>query len=87
MKRDCTIEIDNNGNLKTLYQDAHIAKGMGILDIERASDVRFDNADQVWKIYRTLPGGREEILGLPHKNREDAIDEEIQILERELLLG
>ena len=54
------FRVDKDGNLIGLYTDSVPLRGLGKLDVERASNVEFDNTQQGWTITladgTTLPG-------------------------------
>ena len=80
MSIDMVIQIDKQGNIKTLYRDGNPCRDMGIPKIHRASDVKFNNETQKWEIFEH--GNK---IGKPHFYREHAIQEEIEILENRLI--
>jgi hypothetical protein len=70
------IEINQNGNINTLWSDELDLYELGIVhDVRRASNVVFDHERQEWKII--LPNGK--IIGRD-KNRSKAIEQEIRLL-------
>ena len=76
---DMVIQIDPEGNVITLYRDRSPVRDMGIPKIFRASDVKFNNETQKWEIFEH---GKK--IGNSHYYRENAIKEEIEILESRL---
>lgn len=86
MKSDqISILIDKQGNLTTLYQDnLFCLKIDGNMKATRASDVRFSNG--FWEIFKQTPTGEVKI-GHKHELRQDAIQEEIDILNEDLYNG
>lgn len=77
------IKIDESGNLIFLYDDLIPWKDLGRMECERASDVVFDAEAQGWVI--VLKNG--ERIGSIHAKREDAVAEEVKILEEQIASG
>ncbi len=77
------IKIDKNGNLKFIYKDSHPALKLGKPDIQRISDVRFDNKQQLWYAY--ILGSGDKLTGCGFKNREFAIENEINFIEKQII--
>lgn len=68
------IEIDSQGNIKTLYTDEVDLYELGLVhSVRRASNVEFNQADQMWEVINISSN---EIV-YRHKSREQAIDWEI----------
>lgn len=78
-KIDMVIQITPNGDVKTLYRDRNPVRNMGIPKIHRASDVRFNDESQKWEIFEN-----DKKIGNSHYFRENAVKEEIEILENRL---
>jgi len=69
-----TIEIDEDGNIHTLYTDEVDLFAIGrVTNVRKASNVEFNEDDQVWEVL-SLAG---EVL-YTHKNRDESINWEIQ---------
>jgi len=78
---DISIDISPDGKLLTgLYSDEFGWQDLGECQINRATDVRFDNTDKLWKVHILDEGGR--ILDNGHANRKDAIAAEIVYLNK-----
>jgi len=72
-----TIEINENGDIETIYSDEIDLYSIGkVYNVRRASFVNFDEDSQIWNV--TLPNGK---ILFSHKNREVAINEEIRLLQ------
>ncbi len=72
-----TIEIDNDGNIQTLYSDEVDLYALGeVHSVRRASNVEFDETNQEWMVIQTSTG---EIIHR-NKSREQAISWEIEEL-------
>jgi len=74
-----TIEIDNDGNLKTIYDDELFLQDVGdIYNIHRASNIEFNEDNQEWvvRIPNIMPGLVIDIFS--HKSREKCIEFEIE---------
>ena len=72
-----TIEIDNDGNIRTLYSDEIDLYALGeVHSVRRASNVEFDEANQEWMVIQTSTGN----IIYRNKNRERAISWEIEEL-------
>jgi len=70
-----TIEIDENGDLHTLYTDEVDLFEIGkVTNVRKASNVEFNEKDQVWEVL-SLEG---EVL-YTHKNRDEAINWEVEM--------
>ncbi len=68
------LEIDNEGNVKTLYNEEIDLYGIGLIsNVKRASNIVFDETTQEWIVVRASDG--KEVLR--NKNRANAIDSEI----------
>jgi len=68
-----TLEIDEQGNVHGLYTDAIDLFAIGqVTNVRKASNVEFNESKQVWEV-TSLNG----IVLFSHKNRETAIDWEI----------
>jgi hypothetical protein len=69
-----TIEIDEEGNVSTLYNDFVNLYEIGkITNVKKASNVEFNEQEQLWEIIHAKTG---EVVG-SDKNRENAIEKEI----------
>ncbi len=69
-----TIEIDSQGNITTLYTDEINLYDLGtVCDVRRASNVEFNEKEQVWEVIDASSGN----IVYKDKNREKAIDWEI----------
>jgi hypothetical protein len=71
-----TLEIDEQGNIITLYTDEIDLYALGTIhSVRRASNVEFDEARQVWQV-KLLDGT------VIHENcsRKTAIEEEIKLV-------
>jgi hypothetical protein len=83
-----SISIDLTGIVRSLYDDdvAGVLQEMGVLDVQRASNVEFDNLAQGWLIFMV----KNEALGIdefavgPFQKREDALQWETQYLDARL---
>jgi hypothetical protein len=78
---EMVIQIFPNGNIKTLYRDNSPVREMGIPEIHRATSIEFNNNAQKWEI---LEAGKK--IGSSHILRQDAIREEIKILENRMYI-
>lgn len=95
--QEMIVKIESDGQLTFIYADGHLGLTLGKVEIKRASDVRYENG--AWRIFlkkETVKEGthfndknypKEIIIGHPHKNRADAINEEVKILNTLLSLG
>jgi hypothetical protein len=73
---DLSIRISETGELITgLYTDKLDWTAMGDCTINRASDVRFDSTEALWKVYILDEDNR--VLDKGHKLRADAIQAEV----------
>lgn len=79
------IKIDPDGNLQFLYHDDHPAMSLGEAVCKRASDVVWNNEAQGWEV-RLRPPYDYVTIPAVFKRRQDAIDEEIRVL-NQLMLG
>lgn len=71
-----TIEIDEQGNIRTLYTDQIDLYELGLVtDVKRASHVEFNQEDQTWEVI--LPNGQ---VIHRERNRERAIEKEIELV-------
>lgn len=71
------IEIDNNGNIQTLYSDEVNLYELGVVhNVRRASSVEFDEGNQEWVVVQASTGN----IIHKNKNREKAIQWEIKEL-------
>jgi len=69
-----TIEIDENGNVRTLYTDEVDLYEIGhVADVRRASNVEFSEARQEWEVIDAITGK----IVHTNKSRTDAIEWEI----------
>ena len=69
-----TIEIDENGDISTLYTDQVDLYSIGkVCNVRRASNVEFNEARQEWDVVCAKTGS----IVHSNKNREDAIEWEI----------
>lgn len=69
-----TIEIDNDGNIQTLYSDEIDLYAIGeVHSVRRASNVEFDEANQEWMV---IQASTDKIIHR-NKNRKQAISWEI----------
>lgn len=71
------IEIDNDGNIHTIYSDEVDLYELGeVHNVRRASNIEFDEANQEWMVMQTSTG---EIIHR-NKSRAQAISWEIEEL-------
>lgn len=71
-----TIDIDEDGNIQTIYSDELDLHEIGTIhNVRRASNVDFDEVEQLWHV-KLLDG----TVIYKDKNREKAIEEEIKLL-------
>jgi hypothetical protein len=83
-----SISIDLTGTVWCLYDDdiAGVLQEVGVLDVQRASNVEFDNLAQGWLIFMV----KNETLGLPEfivgpfAKRAEALVWEVLYLEARL---
>jgi len=69
------IEINSQGDIETLYTDEVDLYELGLVhNVRRASNVEFNQTEQVWEV---ISVSSNEIV-YRHKNREQAIEWEIQ---------
>lgn len=72
-----TIEIDNDGNIQTIYSDEVDLYALGeVHSVRRASNVEFDEANQEWMVIQASTGN----IIHRNKSRERAISWEIKEL-------
>jgi len=72
-----TIEIDNDGNIQTLYSDEIDLYALGeVHSVRRASNVEFNENNQEWMV---IQASTDEIIHR-NKSREQAILWEIENL-------
>lgn len=72
-----TIEIDNDGNIRTIYSDEIDLYALGeVHSVRRASNVEFDETNQEWMVIQTSTG---DIIHR-NKSRKQAILWEIEKL-------
>ena len=73
-----TLEIDEQGNISTLYNDKIDLYSIGkVTHVRRASFIEFSEMNQKWEIIHIKTG---EIIGCD-KNRERAIEKEIEMFQ------
>ena len=73
-----TIEIDECGNITTLYNDEVDLYELGrVHDVHKASNVEFNESQQLWEIIHAKTG---KVVG-SDKNREEAIKKEIRMFQ------
>jgi len=83
------IRISPDGSeVLHLYDDKlmEITSKISDVEVERATDVFFDNEDKVWRV-RLLPRGvrcMETVLAVSFKTRQEALDHERSILENDM---
>jgi hypothetical protein len=71
-----TLEIDTNGNIRTLWSDEIDLYELGrVENVQRASNVIFNEARQVWQV-KLLDG----TIIHENRSREAAIRREIELL-------
>ncbi len=71
-----TLEIDQQGNIHTLYNDTIDLYELGLVtNVRKASYVEFNEKDQTWEVI--LPDGQ---VIHRDKNRERAIEKEIELM-------
>jgi len=86
--RELVIKVSPDGKtVMFLYMDQHPALGLGKLEVQRASNVRFDPVDQRWRVYICRDDGSEYAWPGAFVNRGEAIDCEIDILQAKLAAG
>lgn len=83
------LSIDLTGTIRCSHTDdvADVLRDMGILDVQRASNIEFDNAAQGWLVQMTINSA----LGIasfsvgPFQRREEALRWETVYLSARLL--
>lgn len=71
-----TLEIDENGDIHTLYTDKIDLYELGLVtDVRKASYIEFNEEDQTWEV--RLPNGT---VIATDKSREKAIEKEIELV-------
>lgn len=71
-----TLEIDENGDIHTLYTDKIDLYELGLVtDVRKASYVEFNEDGQTWEV--RLPNGT---VIATDKSREKAIEKEIELV-------
>jgi hypothetical protein len=75
---EITIKIMPGGSVFFLYSDDHPARGLGKIELKRASNVLWDQMAQRWFIY--MPSGN--LIGKldGYESRIAAISDEVKIL-------
>jgi hypothetical protein len=69
-----TLEIDEFGNITTLYTDRINLYDLGVItNVKRASNINFNENDQVWEVVQESTGK----IVHKNKNREMAIEWEV----------
>jgi NADPH-dependent 7-cyano-7-deazaguanine reductase QueF-like protein len=87
---ETVVEISPDGRtIRFLYKDGHPLMELGHVKMERASNVLWDEDNQVWKLYMKSHNDQQIPFGNPegYKRREDAIAAEIEQLNQLLLTG
>lgn len=74
--------IEGNGDLKCLWTDKIPLTNLGAVSVERASNVEFDSTNGTWFVKLA---GTDEIIGKGYTKRKDAIDFEVEYLNKTLL--
>jgi len=78
------VRFKADGSVVFLYNDDHPALKLGKAEIERASDVYFDNERQKWRVHIR---GEREPLKEGFEKRQDAINHEVEYLNKKLATG
>ena len=85
-QKEIVLKISPDGKeVIFLYSDGMIDTlgDMGTVKVMRASNVRFDEKDQMWKVYIINDDGTEQLVPkVQFKHRKDAIDFEIDVLQK-----
>jgi len=76
-----TVVITPDGRLVAVYDDAlKEVLGLEDLQLERATNVRWDEDSQAWYVWIKDSDGKEHRVHLPFSKRSDAINFELEIL-------
>ena len=82
---EVTIKIMPEGKeVILLYMDHNPVNKIGEKSVVRASDVKFNNEDGLWYVHEVIPGNNKVRHSKGFHLREQAINYEIQLLEKHL---
>ena len=83
--KNVTFKILADGTLVSLYEDdSELLRGLGTMQVVRASNVRFDPGTQKWFVELKLPGNVIYCMAQDYEKRSDAIEYEKTILNKML---
>jgi hypothetical protein len=79
-----TIRINPDGTMAFLHDDTIVQalEKQGKINIERASDVSYDNEAHGWRVY--IPGTKDQLLDGLFNTRAEALETEKTYLEARL---
>lgn len=81
MEKTDTIKVSEDGNVYFVYKDDHILSGEGFRqEVRRATNVEFDEHQQAWSVVILFGVCGKQRLPQRFKNRQDAIDFEVELL-------
>jgi len=83
--KEITIRISKEGEIFFMYDDESMLRDFGQLQIRRASNIRWDEVDQKWRIWVVKPDGTEQRTEYVFTERKDAIQAEIDLLDKMLV--
>lgn len=102
MKKEITVKIEPDGSIYFLYHDDSFLKGLGEMQVTRASNVEWDVDEQKWVVWVISPEKHPFEATTPYdakasikrkrlqesfENRADAIAAEISLLNKRLQNG
>ena len=84
MQKETTIRVDNNGVVTFLYDDTLMSalKEEGDATAKRASDLLWDNSEQMWFVH--YPGSPNRMIPVGFVNRAAALAAEKDFLEKRM---
>jgi hypothetical protein len=88
--KELAVKITPTGDIYFLYNDEHPLRDLGKMELQRASNVEWDAEEQKWVVWINETGNegpKRKRLIQTFKNRADAIEAEISILNERLANG
>lgn len=82
--KEALVRIEKGGKIVFLHDDnlTSSLKNDGELFLERASDLKFDNSEQMWFVH--YPGSPNRMIPVGFETRQQALDSEKALLESNL---
>ena len=83
-RKEITIRISKEGEVFFIYDDDPLLREFGSMQVTRASNIRWDEEKQMWRIWLVNTDGTENRTDVLFTERKDAIQMELSVLDKML---